>query len=682
MKGYIMKNVTRVVTDSEYRGLSRKAKRGVLNIDSNSAIVKLFTLENIRNDIFSVDYNLDELMVSILFRELYKIVEPVLGMDVEYINKYLVNTKIFNFTQFKKTVVLDSNDLKIEDRSEAIPTTNEEYPKEEKLFFRSTKKNRSFPVGSLLAMMMNLHRLDKNNRKDRQKELRFILKLAKTLGYIIEKEAKVFEKDDKFVIHKTWMLRRDEWLDESKVEWGRMDSPSLRTTKSKFLNRKLIHKEPTFLKDITQQYCNERYLVVKPESYKLKQLDIEAIQNKLTSGGHHAPIEQYIQSWDDAHELAINDIELLDGRRVSFNWSYDFRGRIYCGNSFSFHGEDYYRSVIWFPENQQVNNEWLEIAKANYMGYDKMSWNKRVKEWRKIEIKLEGLTNKQRLNKLVKLGADKPNQLLATINGRNLIDLDHTASGPQVIALMTGDYKLAKACNVIGTERNDLWGHFGKLIKINRGDSKDALMGFIYGLGREALSEEIGVINTSKFISYMETEHTGFSVMLRWCKSIDVNHQVSVDSGSIEPQTEISWRTPDGVKVYMVSHKLKKLTTDIRRNGKSFNVVMDSYVVEPGNFGIGLMANLVHSHDAYVVRRVKAMCLLNGIRLLTTHDSYTCSTVHAEQVRGFVREAMSEITVEHTMAQLDSIAFQLGIRPMVKNFIGKSFKATGEYLIC
>lgn len=114
-----------------------------------------------------------------------------------------------------------------------------------------------------------------------------------------------------------------------------------------------------------------------------------------------------------------------------------------------------------------TGKEYLKIDIASLFGMDKKTWDERLAWFDQNQANLESLSSK----------ADSPNCYIAAVNawrdveqGKPIgyaINLDATASGIQILALLIGDAKAAEQVNLIATgKREDLYTYiYNKMLE-------------------------------------------------------------------------------------------------------------------------------------------------------------------------------------------------------------------------
>lgn len=155
-------------------------------------------------------------------------------------------------------------------------------------------------------------------------------------------------------------------------------------------------------------------------------------------------------------------------RPFYFEWNYDKRGRIYSkGYLINVQANEYGKALLRFYHPREVNtrgNEWLLIDIANAYGLDKSNWETRL-HWSKEHLedmlddsKLEELVDKASDKLLFKQAVKEYKYYLQTGKSRQIVRLDATASGYQLMSVITRDEKAMEMLNVLGnTKRQDFY---------------------------------------------------------------------------------------------------------------------------------------------------------------------------------------------------------------------------------
>jgi DNA-directed RNA polymerase len=156
---------------------------------------------------------------------------------------------------------------------------------------------------------------------------------------------------------------------------------------------------------------------------------------------------------------------------IYFPYVVDYRGRVYADVAYvNPQGEDYVKAMLEMGEGRYLTEtgvKWLYIHCANVYGLDKEPYEQRV-QW--VEDNLEMIKNVSEapLEHISSWAwCDSPYEFIAAcmaigdhLNGNPVhlaIQLDATCSGIQMYSGLLRDAEGAKAVNVIGDERNDIY---------------------------------------------------------------------------------------------------------------------------------------------------------------------------------------------------------------------------------
>lgn len=251
---------------------------------------------------------------------------------------------------------------------------------------------------------------------------------------------------------------------------------------------------------------------------------------------------------------------------------------------------------------QFSGKSYLKIDIANNYGLDKKSWNERL-EWFDA--------NKDRLIELMPQ-AEEPALYFAGVQAwfntqRGLpsgypISLDATASGLQILAVLTGDRKAAELCNVVDTgDRQDAYtliyegmtATLGQHGRISRDDVKNAIVPALYS-SRAKPKEIFG--EGHQLTVFYET----INMMAPAAWELNEAFIQMWDSSALIN----SWVLPDNFHVHV------KVMARVIENVQFLNMPYETFrsVNQPTEEGRSLGANTVHSIDGMIVREVVRRC--------------------------------------------------------------------------
>ncbi len=244
-----------------------------------------------------------------------------------------------------------------------------------------------------------------------------------------------------------------------------------------------------------------------------------------------------------------------------------------------------------------TGKEYLMIDVASLYGLDKKPWDERLTWFHEHEDELESLSD----------NADSPNCYIAAVNawrdvqaGKPIgyaINMDATASGCQMLALLTGDKKAAMRVNLVNTgKREDLYSYIkakmdeksGNTTTASREQVKKAIMTSLYG--SEAKPKEVfGESNYYLFETVMDEELTGVWRLNKMLLAI-----------WNPTKTEYSWVMPDNFHVHCEVTNKVEYTAHCLGEDITFTKTINA-PTEKGRF---LSANLAHSVDGLVNREL------------------------------------------------------------------------------
>ena len=284
--------------------------------------------------------------------------------------------------------------------------------------------------------------------------------------------------------------------------------------------------------------------------------------------------------------------------------------------------------------------EWLYIGIANAYGLDKKLWEERL-QWAyanessylsDVEALAQSASEPFMFRKLVNSLKDHKEGLPVSC----LVGIDCTASGLQLLSLMTGDMKAATHVNLVNNgKRNDIYSYGAEFMSsvcskpVTRDMLKNPIMTTFYA--STAKPKEIfgdGTPELQAYYEFLKTELEGpYHAMLDMMSCTDPN------------ALSYSWTMPNGTLVHLpvMDTVSKKLEID-ELDHKTFTMVTE--VNKPKEYDRSLPANIVQSVDAFVTSELVRRC---NFTVLPIHDCYYCSPVHVNEMRRTFNKILSEI---------------------------------------
>lgn len=252
---------------------------------------------------------------------------------------------------------------------------------------------------------------------------------------------------------------------------------------------------------------------------------------------------------------------------------------------------------------QEFNGlQYLKIDIANNFGLDKLTWDQRLQWFDSNESQLSNLINQADEPALFYAGIKA---YYAALKGEAIgypISLDATASGLQLLAVLTGDRLAAQLCNVVDTgTREDAYtvvydemlARIGDTSKIVRDDAKQAVMTSLYG--STAVPKQVFGEGQLLDIFYKTMQDLAPAA---W----EMNEAFLAiwDDNVIEH----SWTLPDNFHVHV------KVMATVKETVHFLNQPFDVFykVNMPVSQGRSLGANTIHSIDGMVVREMHRRC--------------------------------------------------------------------------
>lgn len=283
--------------------------------------------------------------------------------------------------------------------------------------------------------------------------------------------------------------------------------------------------------------------------------------------------------------------------------------------------------------------EYLKIDIANQFGLDKEMWEERI-DWvdtniNTLEAHMDYADNPILYIKAVQALRDTE----AGIPTGFIMGLDSTASGLQIMALLSGCPITAANVNLTNTgKREDIYEKVSNVmnqlpnVNVDRGIIKKPLMTTFYGsMARPKQIFGEDTVELSAFYSTLMKELPGAFQLLG-----------DIQSWWNPTALEHSWSLPDGHVVHakVLAPVDKKIEVD-ELNHATFTFRTTANI--PQEHGLSLAANIVHSVDAYIVREMVRRTHARGIQLATIHDCFYACPNDMDIIRLIYIQIMMEI---------------------------------------
>ena len=241
--------------------------------------------------------------------------------------------------------------------------------------------------------------------------------------------------------------------------------------------------------------------------------------------------------------------------------------------------------------------EYLKIDIANSFGLDKQSWNERLNWFEANESDLDSLISQAEEEALFYAGVQAYRATLRNEPIGYPISLDATASGTQILALLSGCRDTAKLCNVVDTgSREDAYTILFNEMDIpgvSRKDAKQAIMTSFYGSLATPRNLLPAKEDLHRFYEVLSTKAKGAYNLNEMLQSLQ------------DPNAEsYNWTMPDGFEVKIkVKNSVKE---DFTFFGDTHTATYK--VVGPTDYDRSTSPNLIHSIDGMIVRELNRRC--------------------------------------------------------------------------
>jgi len=275
--------------------------------------------------------------------------------------------------------------------------------------------------------------------------------------------------------------------------------------------------------------------------------------------------------------------------------------------------------------------EWIAISVANEAGFDKLLWNERVVKGKEIiNSYLNGSFDPEKCNLLLIKRLNEVKELVTGVATQEPnIYLDATASGLQILSAISLDLEAGNKVNIGTKERKDVYLETAKLfgemfgLEIEREHVKKPLMTYFYN-SRKNIEDYFGEEMAEMFFEMMEEGFKGPQKVLN-----TVNKY-------FEPRKVFEYNLPD-MKVSIPVEV--SVTEDLKF--KDIEEVPFTYKINQAdkNQWRGLVPNIVHSLDAWILRYVVKQLNEEGIVVHTIHDSFQVPVSKAAELINAYKEA-------------------------------------------
>ena len=263
--------------------------------------------------------------------------------------------------------------------------------------------------------------------------------------------------------------------------------------------------------------------------------------------------------------------------------------------------------------------EYLCIDIANHYGKDKLLFNERI-EWVNNNINnLESLSDKADKKPTYIKAVQTLRKAQQGIATGHLVEWDAVCSGVQIMSAVTGCYAGANSTGLINPEeRADAYSKtteemqkiLGNGFMVSRADAKSALMKSTYGSKKvpiEIFGEDTEELNA--FYQAVQIVAPGAWTLLQELL------------GAWQPWALVhSWKLPDGfdARVKVMNKKDVRIEVD-ELDHATFSYTY--YENQGEKSGLSLVANTIHSIDAYLLRCMHRRCNYDAVVVAIAHKA-------------------------------------------------------------
>lgn len=361
--------------------------------------------------------------------------------------------------------------------------------------------------------------------------------------------------------------------------------------------------------------------------------------------------------------LLFKQLASNEGEVIKIPHFFDKRGRFYSESyGLNYQGDEWSKASLspnYFRRVEYKNLKWLIIDIANHFGLDKetnhtkLTWFKAIRRHRFMSL-IAASRGRGYLYDM----ADKPllfkKALRAWVDAtiykkpiNHFVSLDATASGMQILGLMSKDKELCKLTNLTHNDKcYDIYSIVGEEVanhiklpysKSIRKYCKKATMTYYY-------NSQKGLVEQSDLINQL-----GGSVRLSPAKLEEIISKISSGARLIKDEINklfhrlpksynvIRFTMPDGFKVELPL--IKKAMRQFRVNYRTINFMYDVLGNDGSNWR-GLVPNIIHAIDSWIARE---MVYRAKFPIYCIHDCFYCHPNNCDEMRRNMYEILREV---------------------------------------
>ena len=149
-------------------------------------------------------------------------------------------------------------------------------------------------------------------------------------------------------------------------------------------------------------------------------------------------------------------------------------------------------------------------------------------------------------------------------------------------------------------------------------------------------------------------------------------------------QTHYSFYQLDGVKI-ILSDKIKARRRIVSTaSGKEHRIEMECQIEGIKERQLSLAANIIHSFDGYIVRRMYKRMAAEGMAMRAIHDSFYCHPAHMNRLREILKEELITLYKSNYLSQVfrQITGNKFTHAPRISNIDLTEYLENMEYHIC
>jgi hypothetical protein len=357
---------------------------------------------------------------------------------------------------------------------------------------------------------------------------------------------------------------------------------------------------------------------------------------------------------------------------------FDYRGRIYDGSGeLSMQGLKDLRGFFGFYNPQPIDWDQIYIQRGRMFQESRGDKTKVADE---VALKLgKAWDGRAPAGNLY-----GPAAMLFEDPARAICALDANQQGYQMSAAAFGDKGLAMLTNLMMSENGQLYDLYGTVATMvghkDRNHAKAWMLPYLYGAGTKACARDFNDEVPAEFRctekqmrEWIQTFEANFpgACALRKHISSKVNRFFDTNDKSDENMLAMArasvgtfkWTLPDGFVVEYAINEVENLIINKELEGADFKVKLhNTWRKSLPAMVVALAPNIVHSVDAYMLRRVVELC---DFEIVAIHDSYGCHSCNVVKMNEAIVQIMKEITgmdlINSILASIELIPAKEGV---------------------